>query len=1019
VPVTGKNHQFTTGWLLVALAVMITVAAILSRAPMRASSEETLVGVPLSPIQISAEWSQEWHEEQGTIALFRGKCRIVQGSSTYTADSMVVWAHGSEETPGTVEHLTVYLEGDVRIEEATTSRTDQAHWLELDAVRGITLTVRGRATDRPGRDDPLFKRAIERKSGPRRSKLRQTQLTLPAPASPDETWRAVSLQNPAGMRRVRVSPRSFSSPFNISSQLSDDTIPPEQVTLITGGVNILVEGVTLENGPDLGVVDLSADRVVVWTDDFNPDQLQRQEQKYQVYLEGNIVIRQRDSVRQLNSVIRASRAYFDARDNRALILDAELETYVAQIDSSIRLRAERIRQNSLKNYHAQNAWVTTSQYGVPGYRLQASDIFIENREAGVFSNNTPPRVDPQTGTLIPEDHYWITALNTQFLVDQFPLFNAPQISIPAENLSTNTPLQGASVAMDRIFGSQIRTTWDVFALTGLTRPDNPRVKLGLQLDYLSYRGPAAGLNGNYSGTDSAGNVFTGTGLGYYINDNGHDNLGFDRRHLNPNDPNRGILQWEHRYNLEDYGTTLFGEIGYVSDRNFREQYRELDFDTKKDLETKLQVNQKLGDNSAATFLVRPQLNDIENNTQWLPRADLYFLGEPLAGNLLNYSSHSSAGYATLNPARAPSDLNDIASPLPYMTQASGIVAQTRHEIELPFSLGALRFAPFVMGEAAFWGDSFSGESIDRLYGRAGLRASISFQRIFPYIQSEIFNLNGLAHRSLVDAEYGISGSTRKLSDIAQWNEFDDNAQERFRMRFLTNTFDGVLPAQFDPRFYAVRQGAGSTVTAPYNELVADQQVLRLNWHQRLQTKVGPADRQRIKDWMTLDLGASIFPAAGRDDFGQTIGLVSSRYAWHVGDRTSILASSLYDFFPEGQQMWSVGVLNQRSLRGSVYVGLRQVKGGPLDSQIATATYSYVLSPKWISSATTAYDIGEGRNRGQGFTLTRVGEWLLFHLGANFDASKNNVGLGFSIEPRLGRGAISSTQLGSLQGMNQQ
>ena len=353
-----------------------------------------------------------------------------------------------------------------------------------------------------------------------------------------------------------------------------------------------------------------------------------------------------------------------------------------------------------------------------------------------------------------------------------------------------------------------------------------------------------------------------------------------------------------------------------------------------------------------------------------------------------------------------------------MTNGSGIVAQTRHQFEAPFELGGLKLAPYVMGEAAYWGDSLTGDPLSRLYGRGGVRASVSFQRVFPLIQSDIFNLNGLAHKSVIDGEYAISGSNQNLNNIAQWNEIDDNAQERFRMRLVQDTFGGVLPFQFDPRFYAVRTGAGATVSAPYGEMVANQQVLRLNWHQRLQTKVGPPEMQRTKDWMTLDLGASIFPDANRDNFGQTFGLVNSRYAWHVGDRTSILASSMYDFFPEGQQMWSVGVLNQRSLRGSVYMGFRQVKGGTLDSQIFTTTYSYVMSPKWVTSMTTAFDVAQARSAGQGFTLTRVGEWLLIHLGGNIDVSKNNVGLGISIEPRLGRSTISSTQLGSLLGVAQ-
>lgn len=996
-----------------ASAVLVMVVVMLSRAPIRGASDETFVGRTVSAVEISADWSQEWHEENGTIALFRGQCRVVQGSSTYTADSMVIWAHEADESPGVIERLTIYLEGDVRIEEPSSSRTDQSSWLEIDATRGITLSVRGRATDKPGRDDPLFKRAVQRKQGPTRTKLRQTQLTVPAPEGQEPAWRAVPVQNPMGLRRIRVSPRSFGSPYNISSQLSTDSTPPEQVTLITGGVNILVEPVELENGFNIGVVDLSADRVVIFTEDFTTDKMQRREMSYQVYLEGNIVIRQRDNVRRIDNVIRASRAFYDASDDRALILDAELETYISQIDSRIRLRADQIRQNSMKNYHAQNAWVTTSQYGMPGYRVQASDIFVENRDSG-FLDNSPPQVDPRTGALVPEDHYWITALNTQFLVDQFPIFTAPQISVPAEDISTSTPLVGGGVGFDRVFGTQIRTSWDVFSLLGINKPQNPDTTLIFNADYLSDRGPAAGLKGGYRGTDISGNPYAGSAFGYYVNDNGLDNLGFGRRALVPATVNRYIFQWEHRYDLASSGTSIFGEISDISDRNIREQYRQIDFQKQKDLETKVQLNQQLGDNAAVTAIARPQLNDFENNVQWLPRGDLYFLGEPLLGSLLNYSSHSSAGYGISNLAAPPTDPQDIATPLPWMINGQGLVAQTRHEIELPFSLGWFKLAPFVMGEAAYWGDSFSGDSVNRLYGRAGLRGSISFQRVIPLVQSDIFNLNGLAHKSYIAAEYGIAGSTQQLNNIAQWNEFDDNAQERFRMRFVQNDFNGFLPPQFDPRFYAVRQGAGTSVTAPYNELVADQQVLRLNWNQRLQTKVGPPEHQRIKDWMTLDLGASVFPDANRDNFGQTFGLFSSRYAWHVGDRTSIVASSMYDFFQNGQQLWSVGVISQRSLRGSVYFGVRQVKGGTLDSQIATATYSYVMSPKWISTATTAYDLGEGMSRGQGFTLTRVGEWFLVHMGANIDVSKNNVGVGLSFEPRLGGiNGVSSTQLGSL------
>ena len=85
--------------------------------------------------------------------------------------------------------------------------------------------------------------------------------------------------------------------------------------------------------------------------------------------------------------------------------------------------------------------------------------------------------------------------------------------------------------------------------------------------------------------------------------------------------------------------------------------------------------------------------------------------------------------------------------------------------------------------------------------------------------------------------------------------------------------------------------------------------------------------------------------------------------------------------------------------------------------VLVASFSTLLE---ITStlATTAFDIAQSRSAGQSFTITRVGEWLLVHIGANVDVSKNNVGMNISVEPRLGRSMFSSTQLGSLIGVAQ-
>jgi len=179
--------------------------------------------------------------------------------------------------------------------------------------------------------------------------------------------------------------------------------------------------------------------------------------------------------------------------------------------------------------------------------------------------------------------------------------------------------------------------------------------------------------------------------------------------------------------------------------------------------------------------------------------------------------------------------------------------------------------------------------------------------------------------------------------------------------------------------------------------------------------------ERVKDWMTLDLETSFFPNQNRDNFGESFGLYSARYNWNVGDRTSITAGTLFDTFDDHETLWNVGLMSQRSTRGSVYMGLRNIQGGPLLSRILTASYSYVMSPKWLSTVSTAYDLGEHQNRGQSVTISRVGADFLVHFGANVDTTRNNYGFGLSIEPRFAprTGGFGSggygTQLGSLLG----
>ena len=196
-------------------------------------------------------------------------------------------------------------------------------------------------------------------------------------------------------RRIQIRPRS-NEQLQIESSQSRDTIPAEQVYVIRGGANVLVDGVAIDvAGQTLrpGVLDLSADRIVIWTEasennelPLQQDILQTAGKRFQVYLEGNILVRLKDNT------ITATHAFFDANNDRALLLNAEMRAFLPQTGGSVRVRAARLRQLSANRFHAQNGWTTTSPYGKPGYRIQASDIFVEPGPISPFTE-----LDPITG----------------------------------------------------------------------------------------------------------------------------------------------------------------------------------------------------------------------------------------------------------------------------------------------------------------------------------------------------------------------------------------------------------------------------------------------------------------------------------------------------------------------------------------------------------------------------------------------------------------------------------------------
>ena len=68
---------------------------------------------------------------------------------------------------------------------------------------------------------------------------------------------------------------------------------------------------------------------------------------------------------------------------------------------------------------------------------------------------------------------------------------------------------------------------------------------------------------------------------------------------------------------------------------------------------------------------------------------------------------------------------------------------------MPFYLGAFKVAPYLVGDVAYYSQDVNGDSVGRVYGGGGIRWSLPFSRLFPDIQSDLFNLNGIYHKVTV------------------------------------------------------------------------------------------------------------------------------------------------------------------------------------------------------------------------------------------------------------------------------
>lgn len=970
---------------------LLALAIVCRPAPARADVKLPRLDTQ-TPVRITADRANRWTQGVYEVWFLQGNCRIHQGADSASAREAVLWIERPDPKSNEPNKVIAYLEGDVAVDfsrkETKAQLTDHA-WLGRFHTTGSIEVDVPQVGGALGQLPAIYHRAVVKRNPLLDGSVQRTQFTQPlAPPT------ALPNAEP-GTRRIRLFSRGE---LPVQAQWDVEPVTQQAVGVIEGGVTMIIDGL-----PDVGAIDISTDRLVIWTVAvFERDETrQTGDTPLEVYMEGNIVFRQGQRR------IFADRMYYSVNTRTGIILNAELLAPVPSYQGLVRLRSAVLRQAGEGRFFAEDSFITSSRLGIPGYRLQVGDAYFEDNQVPVIDPATGlPVVDPATGEPVLGSQRLAVARNNVLFLRQIPIFYWPVITTDLQEPTTY--LRRLRFGNDDMFGQQVLTNWNGYQLLGIQPISG--TDFDISLDYLSKRGFGHGATFAYCREGAFGIPGPVAGLLDYwgIKDEGLDDLGEGRMDLQPAKEYRYRLFGQHRQ-LLPYDLQFSAQALWASDRNFMEQYYEREWDEVL-LENPNSIELKqIRDNWSWAIAADARLNPFFTQTEWFPRFDHFLLGQPLLGNWFTWYERSTVGYGQFKTAQPPEDPRD--QPFIYRPwevdpanpnapiRRNGLRAITRQEIDLPLQLGPVKVVPFALGEIGYWGEDLRGEEFDRAFGKAGVRASMPFWRIYPGVESTLWNVHGLAHKVTFDVEASVAESNRDMTELPLYDPLDDDPIEAFRRRFAGTTFGGAVPLQFDERFYALRRGLQNNVTSPSLEIADDLAAVRLGMRNRWQTKRGAPGCQRIIDWITLDTELTLFPKKDRDNFGEFVGLFDYDFRWHIGDRLTLLSDGLFDFYEEAPSAVSFAALLTRPPRGSLYLGVHFLNG-PVENTILTASYTYWMSPKWISTAGASVDLDGDGNIGQYLSITRIGESFLVSLSGSFDASRDNFGMQFSVEPRF-------------------
>jgi hypothetical protein len=823
----------------------------------------------------------------------------------------------------------------------------------------------------------------------------------PIPELPPPRPLAPALEETAP-KQVVIRPRS-------AEALKAENYPlPNGETIIVVTSGVIVTVIDPEND---SLIDVEADRLALWTrGDFQQmfkgisGPQGQPSRSPEFYLSGNVQLRQQLGLE--SRLVLADEVYYDVGRNVAIARNAELIVKQPGLPDPVHLQTPQLLQQNAKLFELGKSLVNASKLPYdPELRLTMTKASLEQVELvkrGLFGFG-PARIDPKTGQPLVQKDQIFRGRNAVVWVGPIPIFYLPYVQ---GNVNDPLgPLENLGFNYSRIFGFQTFTSWDVYDLFGLTPVAGTRWRLNV--DYMTRRGPALGTDYRDIGQDffGLGGKYSFMLRAYGIYDTATDILG-NNRGIQTQVNEEGLTvpithpNWRGRFtpelNVFDMNGGLFlqGKLSAISDRNFLEQYFLNEWTTDFNQETYLYGGQRLGIFSW-TALTEVNIRNWITETEWLPRADTFLTGQKF-WDLFTWNNWNSVGYAHLKPTHQP--------PPPISNTDQDVEtgrADTTNELSLPLPVGAFKLVPYGVLDLTYYTETLDNEQArGRFYGGGGVRGSLPLSRLFPCVQSEFFNVNGLYHKMLFSFNYYNAHSDVPYSQLPQLDRMNDDATDQ-SLRDIKPWQTAFNPGYgqklitfpgFNPQVLAIQQLVDSRIDT--RDTI---EVLQLELRQRLQTKRGLPGAQHIVDWMTLDMSATYFPSAVRDNFGESWSFLQYDWNWYVGDRLALYSNAWYEPISQGARSYTVGFDINRPDGARLGLSYRQLD--PLNSKNIVGSIGYAFSPKYSLSASTGYDIGNNVQFNS-VMIVRTGTDVQIGVGFGYNSIVNTFTFMFEIYPNL-------------------